>query len=418
MIRKIIKLKNITTFFLLLSSSMVNSAEFKIRGVVDIRLTANDTINSYRNGGYGKFDLGENNYISLAQGGLEVITEWDNGLSSHIVANAYSNKHETKLGLTEAFLKYTSLPNKHGYRWQSKLGIFYPEFSLENNAIAWASPNTLNFSTINTWIGEEIRVLGNEYTLTRLGKYNDSNYDLSITGAAFINNEPAGSLLAWHGWTVGNRQTLWTEKVTLPPLLFLRGTGELQGEQSQQADPFYRVNNKVGWYGKIKAKWRRKGEISLAYYDNRATPYIIRQGQYGWRTKFYHLAAKWHFSKSLSVYSQFLRGDTLMQNHYQIDIVNNDYQSAYIALSKRMNKHKFTLRLEEFSVADKDNFAFDNNEEYGKSGTLNYTYRLNKSWFISTEYSLIKSERFARIYAQEQTSLTEQQLQLAARYFF
>lgn len=418
MIRKITKLTKITAFFFFFNSLIADSTEFKIRGVVDFRLTANDTIDSYRNGGYGKFDLGENNHISLAQGGLEVITQWDSGISSHLVANAYSNKNQTKLGLTEAFLKYTSLPNNNGYRWQSKLGIFYPEFSLENNAIAWANPNTLNFSTINTWIGEEIRVLGNEYTLTRLGKYNDSNFDLSITGAAFINNEPAGSLLAWHGWTIGSRQTLWTEKVALPPLAVLQAGGALQGEQSTRADPFYRVSDDIGWYGKAKIKWRKQGEISFAYYDNKATPYVIEQGQYGWHTKFYHLAAKWRLSKTLSFYSQFLRGDTLMQNGDRQDVVNNSYQSAYIALSKKVNKHKFSLRLEEFSVTDNDDFAFDNNQEYGKSGTLNYTYRLSKPWFLSAEYTLIKSQRHARVYAQEQSSLTEQQLQLAARYFF
>lgn len=413
-----IKLIKTTAFFFLLNSSIVHCTEFKIRGVADIRLTANDTIKSYRNGGYGKFDLSDNNHISLAQGGLELITGWDSGISSHIVVNAYSNKDETKLGFTEAFLKYTSLPNNNGYRWQSKLGIFYPEFSVENNAIAWASPNTLNFSTINTWIGEEIRVLGNEYTLTRLGKYHDSNYDLSFTGAAFINNEPAGSLLSWHGWTVGNRQTLWTEKITLPPLAILRENGALQGEQSERADPFYRVSNDIGWYGKVKIKWQKQGEIAFSYYDNKATPYVVEQGQYGWRTKFFHLSAKWRLSPSLSFYSQFLRGDTLMQNGDKQDVVNNDYQSAYIALSQRINKHKFTLRLEEFSVTDNDNFAFDNNKEYGKSGTLNYTYRLSKPWFLSTEYTVIKSQRYARLYAQEHISLTEQQLQLAARYFF
>lgn len=408
----------ITGFFLLsiISSSQAN--EIKIQGVVDIRATSADTLTSYRDGYYGKFDVSNGESLSLAQAGFAVISSWDNGISAHLVANAYSQKIETAAGITEAFLKYTSLPNENGYRWQSKLGIFYPEFSIENNATAWASPNTLNFSTINTWIGEEIRVLGNEYTITRLGKYHNSNIDFSLTGALFINNDPAGSLLAWHGWTLGNRQTLWSEKVTLPPLPVLRENGALNGKQSENADPFYEIDDNLGFYVKAKMKWHKQLDVALAYYNNQATPYIVEQGQYGWRTRFTHLSAKWRISKSFSVYSQFIHGNTLMQNGNQQDVVNNDYQSGYVAISHKVKKHKTTLRIEEFSVTDNDNFAFDNNTEYGKSFTANYTYRVSRPWFLSVEYNWIKSNRMSRAYVQEPVSLTEKQLQFAARYFF
>ncbi len=108
------------------------------------------------------------------------------------------------------------MPNESGYRLQIKGGIFYPEISLENNAFAWASKDTLNSSTLNTWIGEEVRVLGTEIKITRMGRLNNDAYDLSFSASAFVNNDPPGALLAWHGWTMSRRQTLWGEGREFP----------------------------------------------------------------------------------------------------------------------------------------------------------------------------------------------------------
>ena len=122
---------------LLLAVATAHSAEIKLHGVLDIRATSASTLDSYVDGGYGKFTSHNGENVSLAQAGSELIIEWDTGITANIVANAYSDENETIIGITEAFLKYRSLPNSSGYRWQTKTGIFYPEISLENNAYAW-----------------------------------------------------------------------------------------------------------------------------------------------------------------------------------------------------------------------------------------------------------------------------------------
>jgi len=199
------------TPLLFAQATLASTVETTFHGVLDFRATATDSLTSYTDGGYGKFALDDGETLSLSQAGGELTFAWDNGISTHVVANAYKNNSDFQIGLTEAYLKYSGLPNASGYRWQSKLGIFYPRISLENNAYAWASKNTLNSSSMNTWIGEEIRVLGNEITLTRLGRINKDPFDLSVTVSAFVNNDPSGSLLSWHGWTISNKQTLWTD---------------------------------------------------------------------------------------------------------------------------------------------------------------------------------------------------------------
>lgn len=402
---------------LVLISCNIKAANLTVKGVLDLRVSFIDGIESYANGNYGKFGLNNGNELSLGQLGGEAIVSWDSGFSAHIVANGYANKENTNIGFTEGFIKYRSVPNENGYRWQNRTGAFYPKISLENNAISWASKNTLNSSAINTWIGEEIRVLGSEFTFTRLGKFNNSNFDTSFSLTAFANNDPSGSLLSWHGWTIGNEQTLWTDSRPIAPFP-ARSAGRRLEEQADNSDPFLEVDDKLGFHTALEVKRHKKGHISIGYYHNNGTPYIVQDGQYSWRTQFIHAQAVWSIDKTTQLSAQYLFGDTLMQHADKTDAVNNNYQSGYIALSKGWGKHRFTSRFEGFSVVDNDTTIGDDNTENGTSITLNYRYRASKGWFLSSEYNIVRSYRPSRVYTGQSVHLTEQQLQLSARYFF
>jgi len=405
------------TPLLFAQATLASAVETTFHGVLDFRATATDSLTSYTDGGYGKFALDDGETLSLSQAGGELTFAWDNGISTHVVANAYKNNSDFQIGLTEAYLKYSGLPNASGYRWQSKLGIFYPRISLENNAYAWASKNTLNSSSMNTWIGEEIRVLGNEITLTRLGRINKDPFDLSVTVSAFVNNDPSGSLLSWHGWTISNKQTLWTEKVQLPDFKARRKGYDLYA-QAASSDPFLEVDNRIGGHIRAEIKFHKKGALSAGYYNNNGKPYIVENGQYAWRTRFSHIDVRWLLPKGIVLTSQLLHGDTLMQSAERQDVVNNDYTNGYIALSKRIKAHKITTRIERFNVKDNDQTLGDNNTERGKAFTLNYTYRLSRPWFLSTEFTWVDSYRPARMYTNNLIDLTERQLAFAARYFY
>jgi len=419
-------------FFLILLAcfqlSNSQATEFSVHGIVDLRVSQVSSLDkSYLDGGQGKFALGDGLAFSVAQAGADLSVTWDNGLSAHGVVNAYlkgtGEGESSAFNFTEAYVKYRTLPSTSGYRLQTKVGIFYPKISLENDAYAWASKDTLNSSMLNTWVGEEIRVLGSEFKVTRLGRMNNDAFDLSFSATAFINNDPTGALLSWHGWTTSSRQTLWTEKRVIP-WFPARGEGQPLAEQASASDPFVEIDHRVGYH--IRGEWvlHRKGELSLGYYDNRAIPYKVVNGQYGWRTRFYHLGTRWRFSKDISLVAQYLFGDTLMQSEPGKDVVNNDYHSAFVSLTYKWHqlmgnkKHKSTVRFEDFSVKDNDNTWGDNNNEDGQVLTLNHSYRLTKHWFLSAEFTYIDSHRAARSYSQQPVDLTEKQLQFAARYFF
>lgn len=420
-----------TLFWLLFAELVFNTtsaAEYNAHGIVDLRVSQVHSLDqSYLTGGSGKFKFGDGLHFSVAQMGADLSISWDNGLSAHGIVNAYpeasGDEESTVAGVTEAYVKYRSLPTSSGYRFQTKVGIFYPEISLENNAYAWASKDTLDSSTINTWLGEEIRALGSELKLTRLGRITNDNYDLSFSATAFINNDPAGALLAWHGWTISNRQTLWTEKRPFP-WFPARADGQKLAGQADKSDPFLELDNRVGYHARGEWKLRGKGEISTGYYDNRATPYEVVDGQYGWHTRFFHLGTRWHFSKNLTLTAQYLKGDTLMQSPDKVDVVNNDYASAFVAFHYNWQsivgnkKHKSTFRIEDFSVTDNDETWGDNNNEQGQALTVNHSYRLSKQWFLSGEFTVIDSYRPARMYTGHMIDLIEKQWQLAARYLF
>lgn len=415
-------------FFAGYQPSNVAAVEFSAHGIVDLRVSkVSSTEKSYLEGGQGKFALGDGVQFSVAQAGVDLSVTWDNGLSAHGVVNAFlkgtGDGKASSINFTEAYLKYRTLPTASGYRLQTKLGIFYPDISLENNSFAWASKDTLNSSTLNTWLGEEIRVLGSEFKVTRLGRMNNDAFDLSLSATAFINNDPAGALLAWHGWTSSSRQTLWTEKphVTWFPAL---NTGEALAGQARNSDPFLEVDDDVGYH--VRGEWllRGKGALSLGYYDNHATPYKVINGQYGWHTRFYHFGTRWRLSKNIAVVAQYLSGDTLMQSHPGENVVSNDYTNAFISVTYKWQEitgnknHRTTVRFEDFSVTDNDVTWGDNNNENGQALTLNHHYRLTKHWFLSAELNFIDSYRPARDYTSQPIDLLEKQIQLAARYFF
>ena len=425
MVNKKINLCTFVVSILLAYNPVLRATEYKLHGIVDVRASMTDSLEkSYLAAGQGKFGSGDGTHLSIAQAGTEMSIHWDNGLSAHGVINAYLSSetgYENTIGFTEAYLKYRTLPSDAGYRLQVKAGIYYPDISLENNGYAWASRDTLNSSMINTWLAEEVRVLGTDFEVTRLGRINNNNFDVSLSASLFVNNDPAGALLAWHGWTMSSRQTLWTEKREIP--WFPARDGDLAG-QAGKSDPFLELDNKVGYHLKNEWSFHGKGLFSLGYYDNRAIPFKFENGQYGWHTRFLHFGMKWRLAKNISLVTQLLSGKTLMQAPDKHDVVNNDYSSGFVAFKYKWrdwlgnNKHKSTLRIEHFSVTDKDLTEGDNNSEKGKALTLNHTYRLTKHWFLSSEFNVIDSYRPARAYEGHDTDLIEQQFQLAARYFF
>jgi len=415
-------MKNKLPIIALLSLSFNSTAvEHQFKGLIDLRLYSVDAVDnseSYLAGNYGKYGFDQGSGISLAQLGLQYHANWDNGLSATIVANGYAggveNSDNEAIGLTEAYLSYKSLPNQDGWRYRVKTGIFYPKISMENIATAWSTPYTLTSSSLNAWLGEEMRSTGFEFTLDKLGKFANNDHNFSLDISLFQNNDTLGAMLAWHGWAIGSRQTLMHEKLIVQP--FFAREGDLKN-QAALSDPFIELDSKFG--GHIVGRWQYKNttKFNIGYYDNNANPDVVENGQYTWPTKFIHLGLKVKLTKKTELISQFMQGNTYMQSPYGNKVVDNDFKNGFMMLRRYWGEHHVAIRLEKFSVDDLDQTVGDNNNESGEAFTLSYRYRLTKHSFLQMEYNYLDSVRASRYYLWQPINLIEQQLQLAYRYY-
>jgi hypothetical protein len=400
-----------------LTSGLSLAAEHKLSAIVDVRATHSGTNDSYVSAGLGKFRYDQGARLSLAQLGLSSTLEWDDNWSSHIVVNGYLDGLDNNLGLTEAYLSYKPAPWDNGLRFEGKAGLMYPQISLENIATAWASPYTLSYSTMNAWLGEEVRHLGVRMSLSSLGKYRQSPHDFSFTTEVFGYNDTTGAMLSWHGWTTSSRQTLQQENLPISDIPAMRAGGMLHA-QAKASDPFLELDDRVGVHFLTQWRWQSKGSMQLGYYDNSADTRVVKQGQYAWRTRFAHVGIKWRLPYGVDMLAQIMSGDSLMMSPSGINVVDNDFYSSYLLVSKKINAHRLSLRVEDFSVTDVDLTPGDNNNESGQALTLSYQYQLSRPWFLQLEYNLIDSQRMARSYQGLDVELLEQQWQLASRYFF
>lgn len=420
MIRTILSLMIVS-----IASSQLHAVEYTWHGLIDLRYVnvTNDQsvdlneVTGFLNADYGKFRFDNNSDFSLAQLAFNLSLDWENNFSARIVSNGYLDGVKDAVGFTEAYLKYSGLANDSGIRYDLRAGIFYPRISMENFVTGWNSPYTLTYSAINSWIGEEVRLAGVEASISRLGKFNQKDYDLSASLALFRNNDPTGTVLSWHGWTLSSRQIFWNETIDLPND-FVRSDGMPLRSQDDHTAPFSEIDGRTGFHLNGEWRYKKKAKVLTGFYDNKAQPYRVIEGQYAWHTRFLHFGFDWKLSDNLTLIGQYLSGDTLMQAPTRVDVVKNDFESAFLLLSKQWSIHRLSGRIETFSVADNDSFEFDDNNESGKAFTLSYAYRLNKNWFLQSEYNWIDSERFARSYHNQSINLIEKQLQFGIRYFF
>lgn len=413
--------KRLSATLFLLINSQAYSVEHDFKGLVDIRAYSVDGINnseSYIAGNYGKFGSDQGTGLSLAQLGLEYQAHWDNNISAKVVANGYLGGVEhgdnSAFGLTEAYLKYRGLPNQDGWRFSGKTGFFYPNISMENIATAWSTPFTLTSSTLNTWIGEEMRSTGIEFSIEKLGKFNQSDHNFSADISLFKNNDTLGAMLAWHGWTQSSRQTLLNEKLIVQPFPALEG--DLQ-DQAAQSDPFIELDGRVGFH--VVGHWRFKNKLkaNLGYYDNNADPRIVKNGQYTWPTRFTHLGLKAKIYKNTEVISQYMTGNSYMQSPSDSKVVEIDFDNTFVMLRHYWSEHHVAMRVEYFSTDDLDQTIGDNNNETGKGFTTSYRYKLSPQSFIQMEYNWINSKRASRSYMLQPINAIEKQWLLSYRYY-
>ena len=335
-------------------------------------------------------------------------------LNARVVLEAYDDDLGNAIDFTQAFLEWRPVP-RSATRYRLKAGAFYPRISLENVDAGWSSPYTLNSSAINTWVAEEIRTIGVEVSMRRRPESLGGAHVFELDVAAFVGNDPAGSLLAWKGWSVHDRQSRFGDELPLPPMPLLE-PGRMFEAQDPYVAPFREIDGRVGYY--VNAQWRYANRFLLRamHYDNRADPTALENGQYAWATKFEHIGLQTTLPGEIGLIVQWMFGSTVMGSVINgVHVVDTEFDSEFILLTRAFNRNRFAIRYDHFEMTQNDQTPEDNNPEKGHAWTFSYQFGLSKRASITAEWLSIKTHRCAFVYYGLPETVTETQLQLTLK---
>ena len=376
------------------SASALDDSNFT--AILDLRFAHTGTAVSWLEEGLGKArygsgeDLASRNLFRVGEAALVFDVDFTSSIAGHL--HLKSDAEQDRLvDLAAAYVAFEPESSSNN-RITARVGMFFPPFSLENTETGWKSPYSISSSAINSWIGDEIRILGGEIS----GLHDYSNGTVSLSAAIFGANDPAGSLLAWRGWALHDRKTGAQDHLPLAPLSSISEGGSIQ-MQAQFVDPIREVDNRAGYYANARLEHAESTILQLSYYDNNADETSFDGEQYAWRTWFSGIGLHHIFSNNIEFLSQFIQGGSSMgQIPVLGHVVDIDFQSAYLMLSGTWGNHRLSLRQDWFDIDDRDYTPDDNNNEDGTSSMLAYTYRISDIHAILFEAMNIKSTRPAR----------------------
>lgn len=377
-----------TTFlcFIVYFSTIV-AAETTLQGLAQVQFVAGDDEASFLNRGTGLLRHDDQNDIELAHLFLDLKSDLSSTIKFHTVLN-HTESPESFTNFTQFSLSYKPILSSK-YRWQFRAGMFYPELGFENPDMGWTSPFNYTHSAISTWIGEEMRIGGGEFKLTRPGRaHGASPHTFALVGSAFKGNDTTGTILAWRGWGLHDKQALFNETIPFAKYPSIGPGGEVE-KQAAWVEPFREIDGRFGYY--IGGHWdyQKKSRMRYYYYDNNADELILgRDGQYAWHTKFHSLSWQYRFNNKFRLLSHYMNGNTKMG----AGVVDVDFNAWYVMMSYKTGAHRISARIDNFETIDRDSInSTDDNDGHGSALTASYRFTYDKHWQFGTEYLYGKS---------------------------
>jgi hypothetical protein len=311
---------------------------FSLAGYGDFRVVAPPSETSWLSGGLGKLRYGGTNQARFAEAVGQVDYRPIEDLDVIGVLRAEPQDRDVVDAL-EAYA-FWHPQNDGDLSFSMKAGAFFPTISLENDDLGWSSPYTLTPSAINSWIGEELRTIGDEATI----KWHTKDAGtFSLIGAIFCCNDPAGILMADRGWAMDDRPTGLFERVRLPDAtmnIFHAPTGKRTGE-------FDEIDGHMGGYVGLGWQMADIGKLTVLHYDNYADPAAHTVRDTAWETRFWSFGARTQMGP-LVLIAQQLSGYT------EVVIRGNEsdtkFQSAFLLASYDLDDWRFSAREDLFQT--------------------------------------------------------------------
>ena len=335
---------------------------FELSG--DLRLSGVDGEKSWVDGGFGKLRSGSDGDFGVQPqlGNLSLVWKpqlsWS--LGAVIVAEVQGGQR-TEAGLSHAYLTFRPMRSEK-LAFSGRLGLMWPPVSLEHEGADWHVKDSITPSAINSWIGEEVRPLAAEATLTATF----GAHKLRATAALLDANDTSGTLLTFRGWALHDRTTLAFNRQPLPPL-----DGAISEYQARYTHPLLDVESgfahRPGYYAKLSWQPPAPVRIELFHYDNLANPEAVDANlEWGWRTRFNNAGLVANLGSGAELKAQAVQGRTRMgfpDNGRRW--VNNRFRAAYLLVTRPFGSFVATARIDEF---DTQNHGSDVDEEYDEHG--------------------------------------------------
>lgn len=363
--------------------------------VLDGRAVVANGARSWIDRGFGKtrFDGTDDGDYEAALVPVEATAAWmprfTNSLSANI-SGGWQRGLENDIDLIEAFINF--LPAQKGpVGFSVRAGLMWPEISLEHaTGGVWSTVNTITPSAINSWVGEEVKVIGVEGTVrTSLGEH-----QVAATGAVFGYNDTSGTLLSFRGWALHDIKATAFGHLPLPPL-----NDFMKNAQEDQTRSLIELDHRPGFYGRLE--WRPPAPfgVSVFYYDNRGRPEVFNEDlQWGWRTRFWNVGLNADLGPKTRLLAQGMSGSTIMGfAPGGVNWVHTRFDSAYVLVTHDVAPNlSVTGRVEAFRTRESGSRMSPDESEDGWSWTAALRRRITDNLSVFAEALNVRSKRGSR----------------------
>ena len=262
------------------------------------------------------------------------------------------------IGLVEAYLD-RNLFLSDDSRLRLRAGQFFLPTSREAVDPLWQSRYTLTLSALNSWMAEEFRPLGLDVSWRNKA---DATHEWELAATAVTGNDSSGALLAWRGFAQHDRISVLGEVLQLPALPTLAAGAEFGGQRDDGSRPFGPdLDGRIGYALRARLANPERVRVLATWVDTRGDRDLHR-GEYAWRTRFGLIGVEYLVDPRWSFAAEWLRGTSGMgfAPGPRVDI---DFETAYLLASFAPSEAwRFSARVEQFRIRDRDGVAEDNND--------------------------------------------------------
>jgi hypothetical protein len=369
----------------LITPSVAHAGEGEqLRGFIEFGAAVADGEDSWIDEGFGKTRFsGDEDIEGWARGILLWRPQLGWNLDGYVTLAADTQLNPV-VDVIEAYVNYRGAPSQ-GWRLSGRAGVFYPPISLEHDGPAWTTTQTITPSAINSWISEEVKVVGAEASARR--RFGEQ--ELTATLALFGYNDTSGTLLAFRGWALGDVMAGVSSEMELPQRSFA---------YQEDTRPTFELDDRIGYYAQVQYRPTQNVTTDLLFYDNRGDRISDSDGQTNWETRFLSFGARVAFDEDTRLLTQVMSGRTIWGYRtplgYWVDV---DFNAAYLLLARDIGSHRLSGRVDYFEIGDRSFADVDNNDEEGWAATAAYQIELSPTVRLAVEGMHISSDRPSRI---------------------